>query len=365
MVALGSLCLVSSSNWLSVYLAIELSTLSLFILAAQKGGSGQSAKAGLKYFVLGALSSGLFLFGCALLCGFTGGTHIPYINLALNPGFDFSEIRVPIGSLLIVVALLFKLSVAPFHMWAPDVYDGAPTTTTALLAIVPKVGYFSILVSIGSAVNILLVGALFSLVVGALGALNQTKVKRLLAYSGVGHMGFVLWGIEVGSFESIQASLTYMVLYVIMSICVFAIILALGTVKSLIVEFSGLSRRLPVLALTLALTFLSIAGIPPLVGFLGKWLVLLSGVVNQYYLVFLLAVMCSVVAGVYYVRIVKIIYFQASFSLLISSKMLRKENWINLRKALLIGAGLYVIGFTMFSPNLWLQLAHWAVGGLF
>lgn len=307
-------------------MAIELSTLSLFILVAQKGGSGQSAEAGLKYFVLGALSSGLFLFGCALLCGFTGGVHIPYINLALNPGFDFSEIRVPIGSLLIVVSLLFKLSAAPFHMWAPDVYDGAPTTATALLAIVPKVGYFSILVSVGSAVNMLLVGTLFSLVVGALGALNQTKVKRLLAYSGVGHMGFVLWGIEVGSFESIQASLTYMILYVIMSICVFAIILALGTVRSLIVEFSGLSRRLPVLALTLALTFLSIAGIPPLVGFLGKWLVLLSGVVNQYYLVFILAVVCSVVAGVYYVRIVKIIYFQASFSLLISSKVLRKEN---------------------------------------
>nr|YP_009545479.1 NADH dehydrogenase subunit 2 [Alveopora japonica]AHY04487.1 NADH dehydrogenase subunit 2 [Alveopora sp. MFL-2014]AYO28835.1 NADH dehydrogenase subunit 2 [Alveopora japonica] len=365
MVALGGLCLVSSSNWLSVYLAIELSTLSLFILVAQKGGSGQSAEAGLKYFVLGALSSGLFLFGCALLCGFAGGTHISYINLALNPGLGFSELRVPVGSLLIVVSLLFKLSVAPFHMWAPDVYDGAPTTTTALLATVPKVGYFSILVSIGSAVNILLVGALFSMLVGAIGALNQTKVKRLLAYSGVGHMGFVLWGIEVGSFESIQASLIYVVLYVVMSICVFAIILTLGAAKNLIIEFSGLSRRLSVLALTLALTFLSIAGIPPLVGFWGKWLVLLSGVVYQYYLVFLLAVMCSVVAGVYYVRVVKIIYFQASFSLLISSKMLRKENWINLRKALLIGAGLYVIGFTMFSPNLWLQLAHWAVGGLF
>nr|QPT85923.1 NADH dehydrogenase subunit 2 [Letepsammia franki]QQK55182.1 NADH dehydrogenase subunit 2 [Letepsammia formosissima]QQK55195.1 NADH dehydrogenase subunit 2 [Rhombopsammia niphada]QQK55208.1 NADH dehydrogenase subunit 2 [Letepsammia superstes] len=365
MVALGSLCLISSSNWLSVYLAIELPTLSLFILAAQKGGSGHSAEAGLKYFVLGALSSGLFLFGCALLCGLTGGTHIPYIDLVLNPGFDFSEVRVSMGSLLIVVALLFKLSAAPFHMWAPDVYDGAPTTTTALLAVVPKVGIFSLLVSIGSAVNILLVGTLLSLLVGALGALNQTKVKRLLAYSGVGHMGFVLWGIEVGSFESVQASLAYMVLYVIMSICVFAIILVLGTVKSLIVEFSGLSRRLPVLALTLALTFLSIAGVPPLMGFLGKWLVLLSGVVYKYYLVFILAVICSVVAGVYYVRIVKIVYFQASFSLLISSKMLKKENWINLRKALLIGACLYAVGFTMFSPNLWLQLAHWAAGGLF
>nr|YP_009738011.1 NADH dehydrogenase subunit 2 [Epizoanthus illoricatus]QIB71087.1 NADH dehydrogenase subunit 2 [Epizoanthus illoricatus]WGU19886.1 NADH dehydrogenase subunit 2 [Epizoanthus illoricatus] len=397
MVALGSVLLVSSSNWLSVYLAIELPTLSLFILAAQKRGSGHSAESGLKYFVLGALSSGLFLFGCALLCGLTGGTSIPCIDLVLNQGSvlapsyindgpvlagngggianqgvprtsvssDPSGIMTPIGSLLITVALLFKLSAAPFHMWAPDVYDGAPTTTTALLAIVPKVGIFSILVSIGPVINILLIGAIFSMVVGAIGALNQTKIKRLLAYSGIGHMGFILWGIEIGSFESIQASLVYMILYVTMSISIFAIILALGVVKNLIVEFSGLSRREPALAITLALTLLSIAGIPPLVGFLSKWLVLLPGVVNQYYLVSVLAVVCSVIAGVYYVRIVKIIYFQADPSLLIGIKTLRGENRINLRKALLIGASLYVIGFTIASPNLLLQLAHWATVGLF
>nr|ACX48927.1 NADH dehydrogenase subunit 2 [Leiopathes glaberrima] len=381
MVTLGGVLLVLSSNWLSVYLAIELPTLSLFILAAQKRGSGHSAESGLKYFVLGALSSGLFLFGCALLCGLTGGASIPCIDLVLNQGVaqtldsavdqvgplssDPSGVMTPIGSLLITVALLFKLSAAPFHMWAPDVYDGAPTTTTALLAIVPKVAIFSILVSIGPVVNILLIGAVFSMVVGAIGALNQTKVKRLLAYSGIGHMGFVLWGIEIGSFESVLASLVYMILYVTMSICIFAIILALGVVKNLIVEFSGLSRREPVLALTLALTLLSIAGIPPLVGFLSKWLVLLSGVVYQYYLVSILAVICSVVAGVYYVRIVKIIYFQADSSLLIGPKTLQKENRVNLRKSLLIGASLYPIGFTIVSPNLLLQVAHWATVGLF
>nr|WQH63101.1 NADH dehydrogenase subunit 2 [Taxipathes sp.] len=381
MVTLGGVLLVLSSNWLSVYLAIELPTLSLFILAAQKRGSGHSAESGLKYFVLGALSSGLFLFGCALLCGLTGGASIPCIDLVLNQGVaqtldsgidqvgllssDPSGVMTPIGSLLITIALLFKLSAAPFHMWAPDVYDGAPTTTTALLATVPKVAIFSILVSIGPVVNLLLVGAVFSMVVGAIGALNQTKIKRLLAYSGIGHMGFVLWGIEIGSFESVLASLIYMILYVTMSICIFAIILALGVVKNLIVEFSGLSRREPVLALTLALTLLSIAGIPPLVGFLSKWLVLLSGVVYQYYLVSILAVICSVVAGVYYVRIVKIIYFQADSSLLIGPKTLQKENRVNLRKSLLIGASLYPIGFTIVSPNLLLQVAHWATMGLF
>nr|QJS34681.1 NADH dehydrogenase subunit 2 [Tylopathes sp. n. NB-2020] len=371
MVTLGGVLLVLASNWLSVYLAIELPTLSLFILAAQKRGSGHSAESGLKYFVLGALSSGLFLFGCALLCGLTGSASLPCIDLVLNQGVvptlggDPSGVMTPIGSLLITVALLFKLSAAPFHMWAPDVYDGAPTTTTALLATVPKVAIFSILVTIGPVVNILLIGAVFSMVVGAIGALNQTKIKRLLAYSGIGHMGFVLWGIEIGSFESVLASLIYMILYVTMSICIFAIVLALGVVKNLIVEFSGLSRREPVLALTLALTLLSIAGIPPLVGFLSKWLVLLSGVVSQYYLVSILAVICSVIAGVYYVRIVKIIYFQADSSLLIGPKTLQKENRVSLRKSLLIGASLYPIGFTIVSPNLLLQIAHWATMGLF
>jgi NADH-quinone oxidoreductase subunit N len=238
-----------------------------------------SAEAGLKYFALGALATGLFLVGCALLCIQAGGPGMAW------GGVSTTLVAGPVGCLLITAALLFKLSAAPFHMWAPDVYDGAPTTTTALLAIVPKVGIYSILVSIGPAVNLLLAGAVFSMAVGAVGALNQTKIKRLLAYSGIGHMGFVLWGVEVGTLESIQASLVYMMVYVTMSIAIFAIILALGVVKSLIVEFSGLSRREPALALALALTLLSIAGIPPLVGFLSKWLVLLPGVVGQYYLV--------------------------------------------------------------------------------
>nr|YP_654370.1 NADH dehydrogenase subunit 2 [Nematostella sp. JVK-2006]ABG02344.1 NADH dehydrogenase subunit 2 [Nematostella sp. JVK-2006] len=369
MVALGSILLVSASNWLSVYLAIELPTLSLFILAAKKRGSGHSAESGLKYFVLGALSSGLFLFGCAILCGLTGGTSIPCIDLVLNQGgsqaLNVSGVMTPIGGLLVTGALLFKLSAAPFHMWAPDVYDGAPTSTTALLAIVPKVGIFSILVSIGPVANVLLVGTIFSMIIGALGALNQTKIKRLLAYSGIAHMGFVLWGIEMGSFESVQASLVYMILYVIMSICTFTIVLALGGVKNLIVEFSGLSRREPVLAIALALTLLSIAGVPPLIGFFSKWWVLLSGITYEYYLVSILAVVCSVVAGVYYVRLVKIIYFQADSYFLMGLKTLKKERRINFRRSLLIGGSLFPIGFMILSPNLLLQLAFWATVGLF
>lgn len=260
-VAFSSLLLVSSINWLSIYLAIELQTLTLFILAALKRDSSYSTEAGLKYFVLGAVSSGIFLFGCALLYGLTGETSIQGIN---------SILTADVGKVLITISLLFKLSAAPFHMWAPDVYDGSPTTITALLAIVPKVGVFSILIQIGPVTNVVLLCAVFSMIYGAIGALNQTKIKRLLAYSGIAHMGFILFGVAIGSFESIQATLIYLIIYVIMGICSFSIILSLKLTKDLIVELSGLSRKNPVIALTLALTFLSTAGVPPLAGFLSK-----------------------------------------------------------------------------------------------
>lgn len=300
---LSSLILVSSVNWLSIYLALELQTLTLFILAAHKRDSAYSTEAGLKYFVLGAVSSGLFLFGCALLYGLTGETSAQGINSMLSKD---------VGKILITISLLFKLSAVPFHMWAPDVYEGAPTTTTALLVTLPKVAVFSILMQIGPVTNVVLACAVLSIVYGAVGALNQTRIKRLLAYSGISHMGFILFGVAVGTFESVQASLIYMVIYVIMSICSFSIILSVAPRGGLIVEFSGLSRENPGMAAALALVFLSTTGIPPLAGFLSKWLVLLSGISGGYYLICLIAVTSSVVAGVYYVRLVQTIYFQTS-----------------------------------------------------
>lgn len=360
MVGLSSLLLVSSVNWLSVYLAIELQTLSLFILVALKRDSTYSTEAGLKYFVLGAVSSGLFLFGCALLYGFAGETSIQGINSVLSGD---------IGKILITVSLLFKLSAAPFHMWAPDVYDGAPTTTTALLATIPKVGVFSILVQIGPVTNVVLVCAVLSIIYGGIGALNQTKIKRLLAYSGIGHMGFILFGVAIGTFESIQASLIYIIIYVIMSICGFSIILAVASRWSLIVEFSSLSRDNPVIAGTLALTFLSIAGVPPLAGFLSKWLILLSGVSSGYYLICIVAVISSVVAGVYYVRLVQIIYFQTDGplggSILVWQKVLNREKRVDLSKSLLIGFTFFIILFLMISPNFLLQITHDATISLY
>nr|YP_001648493.1 NADH dehydrogenase subunit 2 [Topsentia ophiraphidites]ABW83855.1 NADH dehydrogenase subunit 2 [Topsentia ophiraphidites] len=355
-VALSSLLLVSSVNWLSIYLAIELQTLTLFILTALRRDSAYGTEAGLKYFVLGAVSSGLFLFGCALLYGLTGETSIQGIN---------SLLTADVGKILITISLLFKLSAAPFHMWAPDVYEGAPTIITALLATVPKVGVFSILVQIGPVSNVVLVCAILSIICGAIGALNQTKIKRLLAYSGIGHMGFILFGIAIASFESIQASLIYMIIYVIVSICSFTIILSLSFTKDLIIEVSGLSRDNPVIGLTLALTFLSTAGIPPLAGFLSKWLILLSGISDGYYLICIIAVISSVIAGVYYVRLVQLIYFQANYSILIWQKVLNKERKLSLSKSLLIGGTLFLILFLIFFPNFLLQITHDATISLY
>ena len=355
-VALSSLLLVSSVNWFSIYLAIELQTLTLFILVALKRDSAYSTEASLKYFVLGAVSSGLFLFGCVLLYGLTGTTSAQEIN---------SNLTADIGKILVTISLLFKLSVVPFHMWAPDVYEGSPTVVTALLATVPKIGVFSILVQVGPVTNVVVICAVLSIVYGAIGALNQTKVKRLLAYSGIGHMGFILFGVGIGSFESIQAGLIYMIIYVIMSICSFSILLSLNLTKDLIIEVRELSRKPSVVALTLAFTFLSTAGIPPLAGFLSKWLVLLSGVSSGYYLICSIIVVSSVIAGVYYVRVVQIIYFQVENSVLIWQRIFKKERVMELSKSLLIGATFFIILFMMVSPNFILQITHDATISLY
>nr|YP_001742103.1 NADH dehydrogenase subunit 2 [Suberites domuncula]CAM84218.1 NADH dehydrogenase subunit 2 [Suberites domuncula] len=358
-VVLSSLLLVSSVNWLSIYLAIELQTLTLFILVAIKRESAYSTEGGLKYFVLGAVSSGLFLFGCALLYGLSGQTGVQGLNSCLTAD---------VGKILITVSLLFKLSVAPFHMWAPDVYDGSATIIAATLATVSKIGIFSVLVQIGPVINVVLICAILSIICGSIGALNQTKIKRLLAYSGIGHMGFVLFGVAIGSLESIQASLIYMIVYVVMTICSFSIILSLKLTKILIVEVSGASRENSVLALTLALSFLSIAGIPPLAGFLSKWLILLAGVSSGYYSICILIVLSSVIAGVYYVRLVQIIYFplgSRDYSMLVWQKVLKKEKRIDFSKSIIIGVTFFIILFLIVSPNFLLELTHDATISLY
>ena len=261
------------------------------------------------------------------------------------------------GKALITISLLFKISAAPFHMWVPDVYEGAPTTTTALLATVPKIGVFAILVEMGSLSNIVFISATMSMIWGALGALNQSKIKRLLAYSGIGHMGFVIFGVGMGTMESMQASLIYMAIYVGMSVCVFSIILVINERRGLVADFHSLSRKNATLGGSLALVFLSIAGVPPLSGFLSKWFILWAGVSNGYYLICVGAVLSSVVAGVYYVRIVQMTY--ADFH-----GDLGRGGAIDLKRSILIGSTLYLVLFILICPNFLLQVTYDAALGL-
>ena len=271
-VLLGSLLLGSAINWVSVYLAMELQTLALFVLVALSTDNAYGAEGGLKYYVLGAVSTGLFLFGCALLYGTTGETSVQAVHL-LGGG-----IAPVLPQTFITAALLFKLAAAPFHMWAPDVYEGAPTIVTALLATVPKAAVFAILAQIGPVMHVVWFCAILSMAYGSLGALNQTRIKRLMAYSGIGHAGFMLFGIGIGSFSSMQASTVYLLVYMVMAVCSFAVILALyepegargRPLRPLLAGLNGLSTANPVMAGTVALVFFSIAGIPPFMGFLGK-----------------------------------------------------------------------------------------------
>ena len=281
---LGMMLLVGSGDLIMLYLAIELLSLSFYVLASIKRHSQHSTEAGLKYFLLGALSSGLLLFGMALVYAFTGATSFVAISEFLWYSSDSTEIL--IGCTFIIIALLFKLAAAPFHMWAPDVYEGSPTIVTAFFAIVPKIGTLGVLILLltgpflslfNELQPIILFSACLSLIVGSVGALNQAKMKRLLAYSAISHIGFLLVGLLPNSLLGIHACFVYICLYIVMSFNTFAFVLANFRHGNFITQLSGLSRQNPILAFTFAFTLLSIAGVPPLAGFYSKYLVLITG----------------------------------------------------------------------------------------
>lgn len=324
---LGMFIIVEANDLLVFYLGIELLSLSLYALAASKRSAKYSTEAGLKYFILGALSSGILLFGIGLIYISTGYTS--YIEIkALALGGEGLKDLLEIGGLMIVISLLFKLAAAPFHMWAPDVYEGAPTIVTAFFAIVPKIAIltalfnllFDAFLGIFPAIQPLIIAsALFSIIVGSIGALNQTKTKRLLAYSAISHIGFILLGFIPGTLLGLQSSFLYLIIYILMSINTFCVVLSLFRKQELqpdpsylISQFVALSRFNPALAANFSLVLLSIAGIPPLAGFLSKFFVLYSIVDAHFYLLAVLCVIFSVIGSYYYLRIIKWIYFKHS-----------------------------------------------------
>ena len=318
----GTLVMASSGNLMTLYVGLELQSLAIYILCAFARDELTSAEAGLKYFVLGSLASGLLLYGVSLVYGFAGTMEYGGLRTALIGGGAVPAGLV-IGIVFVFVGLAFKLSAAPFHMWTPDVYQGAPTSVTAFLAGAPKVAAFALLLRVMSGpfghlttqwqLLVELV-AICTMLLGALAAIPQTNIKRLMAYSSIGHMGYAMIGLAVGTPEGVRGTLVYLSTYLFMTVGVFSCIIAMrrnGRPLDRIADLAGLSRTNPMLALAMAVFMFSMAGVPPLSGFFGKLLVFASAVQSGLWTLAVVGIVTSVVALYYYWRVVKVMYLDA------------------------------------------------------
>ena len=320
----GMMMMVSANDLISLYLGIELQSLSLYILATIRRDSVKSAEAGLKYFVLGALSSGILLYGMSMVYGFSGSTGFDSLTIVFDNYSDKdSIIGVTVGLVFIMAGLAFKVSAVPFHMWTPDVYEGAPTPITTFFAIAPKVAAMILIIRIliqpfgeffDQWQQIIWFISAASMILGAFAAINQSNIKRLMAYSSIGHMGFILVGLVAGNESGTQAVLLYLTVYLFMNIGTFACILAMrrqGRMVEDIDQLAGLSRTNPIMAICLTIFMFSMAGIPPLAGFFGKYFIFKAAIEANLYTLTVLGLLASVVSAYYYLRIVKLMYFDS------------------------------------------------------
>jgi len=317
---LGMMMMVSANDLLSLYVGLELQSLSLYVLAAIRRDNLRSSEAGLKYFVLGALSSGILLYGMSLIYGFAGTTSFDGLAGIFAADND-APVGVIVGLVFIAAGLAFKVSAVPFHMWTPDVYEGAPTPITAFFAVAPKIAAIALFVRVmigpfGDLVadwqQIIWFISLSSMILGSFAAIVQTNIKRLMAYSSIGHMGFVLVGLAAGNEQGVQGILLYLTIYLFMNMGTFACILAMrrqGRMVEDIDELAGLSKTNPYLAAALGIFMFSMAGIPPLAGFFAKFYVFLAAIEAGLYVLTVVGLLTSVVGAYYYLRIVKLMYF--------------------------------------------------------
>ena len=314
---LGMMVMISSNDLMVFYMGLELQSLALYVLATFNRDQLKSSEAGLKYFVLSALSSGLFLYGCSLIYGFSGSTNFNIISNQLNS----NEYVLTFGIVFILVGLAFKISAVPFHMWAPDVYEGSPTSVTLFFTMVPKIAALTIFIRflyvpffnlIDQWQMIIIFLSIASMLFGAIAAIGQTNIKRLIAYSSIGHIGYTLAGLATGSNEGIQSSIIYISIYVVMNLALFSCLLMLKRNNQYfedIEDLSGLSKNHPLLSLSLLVILFSLAGIPPLAGFFAKFYIFKAVIEQSMYFLAIVGLLSTVVAAFYYLRIIKIIYF--------------------------------------------------------
>ena len=317
---LGMFFMVSSNDIIVFYLGLELQSLSLYILASIDRDNLKSSESGIKYFILSALSSGLLLYGCSLLYGFTGSTNFDLIANELNK----ENTGAVFAMVFILVGLAFKISAVPFHMWTPDVYEGAPTSITSYFAVVPKVAGLAVLIKfmfipfsniLSEWQTIIIFISIASMILGAVAAIGQKNIKRLLAYSSIGHIGYALAGVATGKISGYQSAIIYISIYVIMNIGIFSCLYLLkkdGEYKENISDLSGVSKKHPLLAISFLIILFSLAGIPPLGGFFAKFYVFLAVLEQGMFTLAIIGLLTTVISAFYYLKIIKTIYFDDS-----------------------------------------------------
>jgi len=314
---LGMVLMISSYDLIIFYLALELQSICLYILASFKREDLKSTEAGLKYFILSALASGLLLYGCSLIYGFTGSTNFDVISNSLSD----SNTGAIFGIVFIIVALAFKISAVPFHMWTPDVYEGSPTSITSFFALIPKIAGMAVFIrfmyvpfvnAIEQWQTIIVFLSIASMTLGAVAAIGQNNIKRLIAYSSIGHMGYALAGLAAGTDNGIQSTIIYLTIYLVMNLGIFGCIFMMRRENIFfenINDLSGLSKNHPLLALSFLLILFSLAGIPPLAGFFAKFYIFMAVIEANMYMLAIIGLVTTVVSAFYYLRVIKIIYF--------------------------------------------------------
>jgi NADH-quinone oxidoreductase subunit N len=359
---LGLMFLVSSYDMISLYLAIEMQSLCLYVLAASKKDSSFSTEAGLKYFILGSFSSALLLFGISILYGCVGTTNFDNLYLffsELNLETLALSTLIEKGLFFIAVAFFFKVAAAPFHMWSPDVYEGSPTSSTIFFAVIPKIALFSIFLRLFQTIFgifdetfllVLIIVSISSVFVGSFVTLRQKKLKRLLAYSSISHVGYLLLAFSANSLEGTQSLFFYLIVYMITSLCLWSVVVSLNTSINLeksktLADLASISNTNKILGFTGMMAFFSLAGVPPLAGFFAKMEIFISALSASLFFVSLVVILSSFISSFYYIRLIKTMYFEV-----------KKKNTfyfqVNTFSSLTMGLGLLFLFFFFINPSL-------------